>query len=49
MPERHGDQIVETATEARAGKTGVGLNRVLVISTLAVIIIFAVLWFYHFT
>ena len=48
MPERHGDQVVETTTEARAAKAGVGVNWVLVISTLAVVIIFALLWLYYF-
>ena len=47
MPERHGDQIVETTTEARAAKS-VGLSWVLGISTIAVVIIFAVLLVYHF-
>jgi hypothetical protein len=49
MPERQGDRIVETATEARAGQTGVGVNWVLTISTIAVAVIFALLWFYYFT
>jgi hypothetical protein len=48
MPERHGEQIVETTTEARAAKS-VGLSRVLTISTLAVVVIFALLWLYYFT
>ena len=49
MPERHGDQIVETTTEARAGHTGHNVRWVLTIGTLAVVIIFALLWLYHFT
>jgi hypothetical protein len=49
MPERQGDRVVETATEARAGQTGVGVNWVLVISTVSVIIAFALLWFYYFS
>jgi hypothetical protein len=49
MPERHGDQIVETTTEARAGRTGTGTRRVLMVSTAAVVIVFALLWFYYFT
>ena len=49
MPERRGDQVVETTTEARAGQSGVGVNWVLTISTAAVVIIFAFLWFYYFT
>jgi hypothetical protein len=49
MPERHGDQIVETTTEARAAQTGTGLRWVLIFGTLGVVIIFALLWFYYFT
>ena len=48
MPERHGDQVVETTTEARAAKS-VGLSWVLTISTIAVVVIFALLWFYYFS
>jgi hypothetical protein len=49
MPERHGDQIVETTTEARAAQTGTGLRWVLIFGTLGVVIIFALLWFHYFT
>jgi hypothetical protein len=49
MPERHGDQVVETTTEARAGRTGQNVRWVLMIGTVAVVIIFALLWFYYFT
>lgn len=48
MPERHGDQIVESTTEARAAKS-VGLSWVLGISLLAVVVIFALLWLFHFS
>jgi hypothetical protein len=48
MPHREQDRIVETATEARAGQTGLGMRRVLIISTVGVAVIFALLWFYHF-
>jgi hypothetical protein len=48
MPERHGGQIVETTTEARAAQTGTGLRWVLIFGTLSVAIIFALLWLYHF-
>jgi hypothetical protein len=34
----------ETATEARQGVTGHNVNTVLVVSTLAVVIAFAVIW-----
>lgn len=48
MPTREGGRIVETTTEARAGQTGFGVRRVLGVGTAAVIVIFAVLWLYHF-
>lgn len=48
MPERHGDQIVETKTEARAAQTGTGARWVLIVGTVAVVIIFALLWLYYF-
>ena len=49
MPERHGDQIVENTTEARAAVSGTGTRWVLVIGTFAVVVIFALLWLYFFT
>jgi hypothetical protein len=49
MPERHGDQIIETTTEARAARSGTGTRWVLLIGTTAVVIIFALLWLYYFT
>jgi hypothetical protein len=49
MPERHGDQIIETTTEARAARSGTGTRWVLLIGTAAVVIIFALLWLYYFT
>jgi hypothetical protein len=48
MPTREGGRIVETTTEARAGQTGMGVRWVLGIGTVAVIVIFAALWLYHF-
>ena len=48
MPERRGDQVVESTTEARAGQTGHNVRWVLIIGTLAVVILFASLWFYYF-
>jgi hypothetical protein len=46
MPERHGDKIVETTTEARAGDTGTGLRWMLYLGIAAVIILFALAWLY---
>jgi hypothetical protein len=42
MPEVENDKIVESATEARGAVTGQNVNYVLLISTLAVIVLFAV-------
>jgi hypothetical protein len=48
MPERHGEQIVETTTEARQGVTGHNARYVLVWSTGAVIVVFAIVYFVFF-
>ena len=42
MPHVENDRIVESTTEARAGVTGQNVNYVLLISTAAVIVLFAV-------
>jgi hypothetical protein len=42
MPRVENDHIVESATEARAAVTGHNVRYVLVISTLAVIVLFAI-------
>jgi len=42
MPQVENDKIIESATEARAAVTGQNVNYVLLISTLAVIVLFAV-------
>ena len=42
MPHVENDRIVESTTEARAGVTGQNGNYVLLISTVAVIVLFAV-------
>ncbi|MEI7806710.1 MAG: hypothetical protein WCI56_15470 [Hyphomicrobiales bacterium] len=39
-------QIVETATEARAGERGPSMLVVLTVSTVAAAVIFAALWYY---
>jgi hypothetical protein len=45
MPGIQNDRIVENTTEARAAVTGHNVRYVLVLSTLAVIILFAVVYF----
>ena len=40
MPEKEGDHIVKTPTEARAGVTGKGGRYVLAISTFATVVVF---------
>jgi hypothetical protein len=42
MPQVENDKIVETATEARGAVTGHNVNYVLLISTIAVIVLFVV-------
>jgi hypothetical protein len=44
MPQMEGQRIVETATEARAAKPGRPVLYVLLASTLAVIVIFALVY-----
>jgi hypothetical protein len=48
MVERRGEQIVETAQEARQGEPGPSVRNVLVISTSAVIILLAIVWLLFF-
>jgi hypothetical protein len=45
MPEWHGEQIVETTTEARQGVTGQNVRYVLVWSTVGVIVAFLIVCF----
>ena len=40
--------VVLTTTQAREGVTGHGVRYVLVISTAAVVVIFAALWLFYF-
>jgi hypothetical protein len=40
--------VVRTTTQAREGVTGHGVRYVLVISTTAVVVIFAALWLFYF-
>lgn len=41
-------RIVETATEARAGERGPSVRNVLVVSTTAVVVLFAIIYLYFF-
>jgi hypothetical protein len=45
MPERHGEQIVESTTEARQGVTGNNVRYVLVWSIGGVIVAFVIVYF----
>ena len=49
MPERQGDRIVETATEARAGTKDKPQRNVLIISTILGIVVLGAIWLYYFT
>jgi len=40
--------VVRTTTQAREGVTGHGVRYVLVISTAAIVVIFAALWLFYF-
>lgn len=44
MVEKRGEQVIETAREARQAEPGPSVRNVLVISTAAVIIILAIIW-----
>ena len=48
MPEWHGEQIVETTTEARQGVTGHNVRYVLVWGIVGVIVAFAIVYFLFF-
>ncbi|MGD0421580.1 MAG: hypothetical protein ABSA68_18695 [Xanthobacteraceae bacterium] len=48
MPEWHGEQIVETTTEARQGVTGHNVRYVLVWGTVGVIVAFVIVYFLFF-
>ncbi len=48
MVEKRGEQVIETAREARQAEPGPSMRNVLVISTTAVIIAFAVIWLMFF-
>jgi hypothetical protein len=40
--------VVRTTTQAREGVTGHGVRYVLMISTAAVVVLFAAIWLYYF-
>jgi hypothetical protein len=48
MPHTEHGRTVETTTEARAGRTGMNVRWVLTVSLAAVIVLFGLLWLYHF-
>jgi hypothetical protein len=48
MVEKRGEQVIETAREARQAEPGPSVRNVLVISTVSVIIAFAVVWLMFF-
>ncbi|WP_173402590.1 hypothetical protein [Afipia sp. P52-10] len=48
MVEKRGEQIVETTREARQAEPGPSVRNVLVISTIAVIVLMAIVWLIFF-
>ena len=48
MPERYGEQIVETPTEARQAVTGHGARYVLLFSLAGVVVAFAIVYLVFF-
>jgi hypothetical protein len=48
MVEKRGEQVIETAREARQAESGPSVRNVLIISTVSVIIAFAVVWLMFF-
>jgi hypothetical protein len=48
MVEKRGEQVIETAQEARQAEPGPSVRNVLVVSTVAVIIAFAVIYLFFF-
>lgn len=48
MPERHGEQIVESTTEARQGVTGNNVRYVLVWGIGGVVVAFVIVYFLFF-
>jgi hypothetical protein len=48
MPTKEHGQIVETPTEARQAEPGPSMLAVLTVSTIALIFVFAIVWFLFF-
>lgn len=48
MAERHTEQIIETAREARQAEPGPSVLNLLAISTIAAIIVLGLVWFVFF-
>jgi hypothetical protein len=48
MPTKQHGQIVETPTEARQAEPGPSMLAVLIVSTIALIFVFAIVWFLFF-
>jgi hypothetical protein len=48
MPERRGERVAETTTEARAGVTGHNVRYVLAVSLIGIIAAFIVIYFLFF-
>ncbi len=46
MPQRENDRVVESTTEARASVTGHNVRYVLLIGTAAVIVLFALAYYF---
>jgi hypothetical protein len=44
MVEKRGEQVIETAREARQAEPGPSVRNVLVISTIAAIVVLAIIW-----
>jgi hypothetical protein len=49
MVEKRGEQVIETAQEARQAEPGPSVRNVLVVSTVAVIIALAAVWLMFFS
>jgi len=48
MPTKQHGQIVETPTEARQAEPGPSMLAVLTVSTIALVFVFAIVWFLFF-
>lgn len=48
MPRDENNRIVKTPTEARAGTTGQGVRYVLAFGTVAIVVLFVIVYLYFF-